>query len=147
MKAPVANPCALSRVAIVGWVAGNRYPVLSRTPCSYGYRPERIDECETSVTTACACANSKRAPRAASRSRLGVETRPPLAPSASARQVSIVTSKTFRSGLTLRTNVGGRSHHHALRARTTATETSARTERGRLPVGGGGAGGARRAVR
>src|SRR6185503_15902942 len=55
--------------------------------------------CETSVTTACACAKSKRAPCDARASRFGVEARPPYAPSASARRVSMVTSRMLRSAL------------------------------------------------
>src|SRR5262245_46771056 len=53
--------------------------------------------CDTSVTTAWACANVNRAPCAASPSRLGVGARPPYDPSASARSVSIVTRRTLRS--------------------------------------------------
>ena len=45
-------------------------------PCSYGSRPVRMLVCEGSVVTACACANVKRAPCAASRSRFGVLRRP-----------------------------------------------------------------------
>src|SRR5215207_6637910 len=53
--------------------------------------------CEGSVTTACACANVKRAPPAARRSRFGVLAGPPYDDNASARSVSMVTSRTFWS--------------------------------------------------
>src|SRR5437762_1826632 len=53
--------------------------------------------CETSVTTAGACAKVKRAPCAARPSRFGVAARPPYDPSASARSVSMVTRRMLRS--------------------------------------------------
>src|SRR6187401_677393 len=53
--------------------------------------------CEVSVTTAWACAKSKRAPWAANRSGFGVDARPPYEPSASARSVSMVTRRMLRS--------------------------------------------------
>src|SRR5256885_1867695 len=53
--------------------------------------------CEGSVTTACACANEKRTPDAASASMAGVTAGPPSQPSASPRSVSIVISRTLRS--------------------------------------------------
>src|ERR1043166_6597890 len=53
--------------------------------------------CDGSVTTAWACANVNRMPRAASASMVGVRAGPPAAPIASARNVSIVIMRTFRS--------------------------------------------------
>ena len=63
--------------------------------------------CEVSVTTAWACAKSKRAPWAASRSRFGVTARPPYEPSASARSVSMVTRRMLRSAFGATENADG----------------------------------------
>src|SRR5262249_43606330 len=90
---------------------------------------------------------SNRAPCAASRSRLGVGTRPPVAPRASARHVSIVTSSTFRSLLTLRVKAGVRSHHHAPNARAAAPTPRNKRIVHRPRAGGGAVPGAGRAVR
>src|SRR5439155_11926681 len=50
-----------------------------------------------SVRTACACAKVNRTPETASASMFGVRASPPANPSASARNVSIVITRTFRS--------------------------------------------------
>src|SRR6476469_1910388 len=71
---------------------------------------------ETSVTTAWAWAKLKRAPRDASLSRLGVIARPPYAPTASARSVSMVTKRMLRSGLGISVNDGPPRSVHAPRA-------------------------------
>src|SRR5438067_1049903 len=77
--------------------------------------------CETSVTTACAWAKEKRAPWAARRSRVGVAARPPYAPSASARSVSIVTRRTLRSGLGVTANERPPIQEQAARAASATT--------------------------
>ena len=62
-----------------------------------GRRPERMLACDASVVTLCACASEKRTPAPASRSIHGVAASAlPYAPSASARSVSTVTSRTLR---------------------------------------------------
>src|SRR5579864_8812067 len=98
--------------------------MLSRIPCWYGYTPVRIVACDGSVRTVEACANVKRAPCAASRSRFGVAAGPPYELSASARSVSIVTSRTFASGVAGRTKAWSR-HHHQTPAPIAATTTIA----------------------
>src|SRR5579864_7562113 len=112
--------------------------MLSRIPCWYGYTPVRIVACDGSVRTVEACANVKRAPCAASRSRFGVAAGPPYELSASARSVSIVTSRTFASGVAGRTKAWSR-HHHQTPAPIAAMTTT-------LPIvirrGGGRRGGA-----
>ena len=75
--------------------------------------------CDGSVTTVCACAKVKRAPWLASRSRFGVCAGPPYADSASARSVSIVTSRTFcaASGCSANAGVRPRQVHASRRGR------------------------------
>ena len=80
--------------------------------------------CDGRVTTACACAKEKRTPAAASASMFGVRAGPPSQPSASPRNVSMVTSSTFRSGV-WRTSSGLIPHAAALHPRRTATATAA----------------------
>jgi hypothetical protein len=80
--------------------------------------------CDGSVVTAWACADSNRSPIAASRSMLGVLALPPYAPTASARNVSIVMRRTFSSSR--RSNTGTPALEKYRRA-TTPSRTSTRT--------------------
>src|SRR5579864_8121758 len=98
--------------------------MLSRIPCWYGYTPVRIVACDGSVRTVEACANVKRAPCAASRSRFGVAAGPPYELSASARSVSIVTSRTFSSGVAGSTKAGPRHHHQTPETNAAMTTTA-----------------------
>src|SRR4051812_20002246 len=75
--------------------------------------------CDTSVTTACACAKVKRAPCDASASRFGVAALPPYDPSASARSVSIVTSRILRSGFGATVNALPPLHAKSAAAKST----------------------------
>src|SRR5215471_16326239 len=83
--------------------------------------------CDTSVTTACACAKVNRAPRDASASRLGVGARPPYEPSASARSVSIVTSRMLRSAFGWTVKVRAPPHDSATAATSTTGDQEIRS--------------------
>ena len=92
-----------------------------------------------SVMTAWACAKSKRVPRAARRSRFGVATLPlPDAPSASARQVSMVTSSTFWSGVWRSGAAGGERDSQASQPPAARSRSANRPNQSRRRVGAAG---------
>ena len=107
---------------------------MSRNPCWNGYWPVRMLACDGSVTTAWAWAKSNRTPSLARRSRAGVRARPPYAPRASARSVSMVTSRMFWWAIGRKSAcTAGRSiaNAAAARAATSTAATPARPHRGR----------------
>ena len=74
MKAPVANPARWKRSARRGTSAASGGEMLSRMPCSAGYRPVKSETCDGRVSGTWTVACGAHAPSAASRSMLGVST-------------------------------------------------------------------------
>src|SRR5258708_16771968 len=88
-----------------------------------------MDVCDGSVTTVCEWAKVNRAPWLASRSRFGVCAGPPYADSASARSVSIVTSRTFWSADGSRTKPPARDRQTYIAAIGTSNKAVTASQR------------------